>query len=166
MQLELHLQHCIPCSQNLQKANLEEDRLVQLLRVASEKKSGLQGSDKELVIWAIVSGPEIPEIRFPVTRELEFGRQTSRERECPFFCEGTDSDRAIIAPAWFRTLSRKHLLVKPLTSRQLQISCLTTKGVVVINNFVRLQPGESCQVSLPAEVWLGQHRIQLISEMR
>lgn len=167
-QIELHLENCLQCSKVLEKVSIAEDPLIQRLR----KSPPIELGDTTVVgrgvqnIQAVVTGPEIGEFRCPIARELEFGRQTVSEPDCPSFQFGTTSDRAVIAPLSFLTLSRRHLLITPLAFGRVRITSLTTKGDILINHKLRLTPGEYCEVSVPGNIWLGQHRIQLIVSTR
>jgi hypothetical protein len=167
-QIELHLDTCLQCSQVLEKVSIAQDPLIQRLRKSPTAESG----DTTVIgrgvssIRAVVTGPEIGEFRCPIARELEFGRQTVSEPDCPSFQFGTSSDRAVIAPLSFRTLSRRHLLVTPLASGRIRVTSLTTKGDILINHNLRLTPGQNCEVSVPTDIWLGHHRIQVVVSTR
>lgn len=83
--------------------------------VKTPPESAINGR-QESHAWAIVSGTEIGEVRFPLMRALEFGCQAAIEQTYPDLHFGMNSNLAIIAALSFRILSRRHLVITLLTS--------------------------------------------------
>lgn len=96
-----------------------------------------------------------------ISRPVELGRQqTPRE---PLFNSqpGESADRLVVAPIEERTVSRRHLLVEPLTFDRLRITNLTTKGTVQLDDLM-MEPGATRELGLPYRLCVGNYRLQFM----
>jgi hypothetical protein len=98
-------------------------------------------------------------------QEIEIGRQKASEGAAPGDIDKVGLNRLVIAPLHFRGMSRRHLLVTPITYTTARATSLTNKGDILINGKDRLAPSQRCEVPFPAEFFLGQHtlRLQLVA---
>ena len=96
-----------------------------------------------------------------VNRPVELGRQqTARE---PLFnsLPGESADRLVVAPIEERTVSRRHLLVEPLTFDRLRITNLTSKGTVQLDDML-MEPGSTRELGVPYQLTIGNYRIRFM----
>lgn len=94
-----------------------------------------------------------------ISGPVELGRQqTARE---PLFSSqpGETADRLVVAPLEERTVSRRHLLVEPLSFDRLRITNLTAKGTVQLDDLT-MEPGSSRELGLPYQLSLGNYRVR------
>ena len=96
-----------------------------------------------------------------IHRPVELGRQQG-PREPLFYCQpGTSADRLVVAPLEERTVSRRHLLVEPLTFDRLRITNLTDKGTVQVDD-VPMQPGATRELSVPHQLNVGCYHVKFL----
>jgi adenylate cyclase len=96
-----------------------------------------------------------------VNGPVELGRQSEGE-EGPFAQrrDGTTS-RVVIARLDEDAVSRKHLLVEPLTDGRVRLSNLSRKRPVRLSDGSEVAPGATAELPLPAVVELGRKTVRL-----
>ena len=93
---------------------------------------------------------------------LEIGRQSTGEPEpCQDFNIKTGR-RLIIAPITARHLSRQHVTCEPSGKSHVQITCVSRKNPVFVNNS-KLRAGESQRAALPIVLDFGDWRVRLVN---
>lgn len=99
-----------------------------------------------------------------IDRPIELGRQqTARE---PLFSSlpGGSADRLVVAPIEERTVSRRHLLVEPLSLDRLRITNLTSRGTVQLDD-LPMQPGTARELAVPYKMTIGNYRIRFLAAL-
>jgi adenylate cyclase len=96
-----------------------------------------------------------------ISRPVELGRQQT-PREPLFHSQpGENADRLVVAPLEERTVSRRHLLVEPLSFDRLRITNLTAKGTVQLDD-VTMEPGSIRELGVPYQLNVGNYRVRFM----
>jgi adenylate cyclase len=96
-----------------------------------------------------------------IDRPVELGRQQSPREPLFSSLPGEAADRLVVAPIEERTVSRRHLLVEPLTFDRLQITNLTTRGTVQLDDML-MEPGSKRELGVPYQLTIGNYRIRFM----
>ncbi|HVA49932.1 MAG TPA: adenylate/guanylate cyclase domain-containing protein [Pirellulales bacterium] len=96
-----------------------------------------------------------------IHRPVELGRQQA-PREPLFHSQpGASADRLVVAPIEERTVSRRHLLVEPLTFDRLRITNLTDKGTVQLDDLL-MEPGATRELDMPYQLNVGDYQVRFV----
>jgi adenylate cyclase len=96
-----------------------------------------------------------------ISRPVELGRQQTPSEPLFHFQQAEDADRLVVAPLEERTVSRRHLLVEPLSFDRLRITNLTNKGTVQLDD-VPMEPGSARELGVPYQLSLGNYRVRFL----
>jgi adenylate cyclase len=96
-----------------------------------------------------------------IHRPVELGRQRSGREPLFQSQPGENADRLVVAPIEERTVSRRHLLVEPLTFDRLRITNLTSKGTVRLGDVI-MEPGSTRELGVPFQLSVGNYRIRFM----
>jgi len=105
--------------------------------------------DNERVYVAELTGP------------AEIGRQQNRDEAQPAHKKVNDAWRVVIAPLDEVTISRRHLEVMPMADGRFLLANKSANQVVGLPDGQELQPGASCQMSVPVMIRLGSKTLRL-----
>jgi adenylate cyclase len=96
-----------------------------------------------------------------ISRPVELGRQQTPSEPLFHYQQAENVDRLVVAPLEERTVSRRHLLVEPLSFDRLRITNLTNKGTVQLDD-VAMEPGSARELAVPYQLSLGSYRVRFL----
>ncbi|HWB13533.1 MAG TPA: adenylate/guanylate cyclase domain-containing protein [Pirellulales bacterium] len=96
-----------------------------------------------------------------ISRPVELGRQQTPSEPLFQSQAGEGVDRLVVAPLEERTVSRRHLLVEPLSFDLVRITNLTSKGTVQLED-APMEPGSARELGVPYQLSLGNYRVRFL----
>jgi adenylate cyclase len=96
-----------------------------------------------------------------LSRPVELGRQQTPSEPLFRSQPGENLDRLVIAPLEERTVSRRHLLVEPLSFDHVRVTNLTDKGTVQLDDAL-MEPSSARELGVPYQLNLGNYRVRFL----
>src|SRR5581483_10851570 len=98
-----------------------------------------------------------------VAGPVELGRQSTREEEvyAQKRPSNTSSPRLVIAHLHEDTVSRKHVLIEPLSDGRLRLTNVSDIRPIRMPDGTALRPKASCEVPVPAVFTIGAKTIRI-----
>jgi len=96
-----------------------------------------------------------------LTGSAEIGRQQSKDEKHPSHFQSSDGWRVVIAPLEEITVSRKHLVVKPLADGRFLLSNKSANQGVGLPSGQELVPGASTQIDFPVSLRVGNKSVRM-----
>jgi adenylate cyclase len=97
----------------------------------------------------------------PLNGPTELGRQTENEGEPYGQHQGPDGNRLVIARRSENRVSRKHVLLLPLSETQVQVTNLSRSLPVLVEDGGDIPPGAAGTASLPAVLTVGDRVVRI-----